>query len=232
MRLEATDRLARGRSKLHLGPMKPLVMVGAGPGSLPRIIAEAAAAAGAPLAGYLDAEVDPQPPTTPIPRLGDATRLEDAAFLAAHDLVLGMQGRGRRALAEAILARGGRLPVLAHPSAAVSTTAVIGAGTILSAGVIVQSDARIGRLCVLNTACTIDHDNVLGDEVSVAPGVHTAGRVTILDAAFVGLGAVIINGVVVGSRATVGAGAVVTRDVPDGATVVGNPARILPKKPD
>ena len=210
--------------------MKPLVMVGAGPGSLPRIIAEAAAAGGAPLAGYLDAEEDTQPPATPMPRLGDSRLLEDIGFLAAHDVVLGVQGRGRRALAEAILARGGRLPVLAHPAATVSTTARIGEGTIVSAGVIVQSDARIGRLCVLNTACTIDHDNILGDEVSVAPGAHTAGRVTIQDGAFVGLGAVIINGVILGARATVGAGAVVTRDVPEGATVVGNPARVLPKK--
>ncbi|HEX2559894.1 acetyltransferase [Phenylobacterium sp.] len=210
--------------------MKPLVMVGAGPGSLPRIIAEAAAARGAPLAGYLDAEEDPQPPTTPIPRLGDQTLLEDAGFLSAHDLVLGVQGRVRRALAEAILARGGRLPVIVHPAATVSTTARIGDGTILSAGVIVQSDTRIGRLCVLNTACTVDHDNLVGDEVSIAPGAHTAGRVTIQDGAFIGLGAVIINNVVVGARATVGAGAVVTRDVPEGATVVGNPARVLPKK--
>lgn len=222
--------IARGAPKLHLGRMRPLVMIGAGAGSLPRIIAEAAAAAGAPLAGYLDAGEDPQPPTTPIPRLGDAALLEDPGFLAAHDLVLGLQGRGRRALAEAVLARGGRLPVLAHPAATISTTAAIGAGTIVSAGVIVQSDARIGRLCVLNTACTIDHDNVLGDEVSIAPGAHTAGNVTIGDGAFIGLGAVIINKVVVGARATVGAGAVVTRDVPEAATVVGNPARVLPNK--
>ncbi|HWE99552.1 MAG TPA: hypothetical protein VG248_07125 [Caulobacteraceae bacterium] len=101
---------------------------------------------------------------------------------------------------------------------------------MLSAGVIVQSDARVGRFCVLNTACTIDHDNEIGDFVSVGPGAHTAGRVTVLEGAFVGLGALIINGVTVGARATVGAGAVVVRNVPEGATVVGNPARVLERK--
>ncbi len=211
--------------------MKPLVMVGAGPGSLPRIVAEAAAAGGAPLAGYLDAGDNPQPPTTALERLGDQGRLEDPAFLAAFDLVVAVQGRDRRALFEAILQRGGGLPVLRHPAATISTTASIGAGTILSAGVIVQSDARVGRFCVLNTACTIDHDNVVGDSVSIGPGAHTAGRVTICDEAFVGLGAMIINGVTVGRRATVGAGAVVVRDVPEGVTVAGNPARPLPAKP-
>ena len=212
-------------------PERPLVMVGAGPGSLPRIIAEAVAAAGAPLAGYIDAGDDPQPPTTPLRRLGDESRLDDPTFLDAFDLVVAFQGLRRRALFETILERGGGLPVVRHPTATVSTTASIGVGTILSAGVIVQQDARIGRFCVLNTACTIDHDNIVGEGVSIAPGAHTAGRVTICDGAFIGLGAVIINGVTVGRGASVGAGAVVVRDVPEGVTVVGNPARFLPPRP-
>ena len=84
---------------------------------------------------------------------------------------------------------------------------------------------------MLNTGCTIDHDNVVGEGVSIAPGAHTAGHVTIGDGAFIGLGALVIGGVKVGARATVGAGAVVVRDVAEGATVVGNPARPLPPKP-
>ena len=210
--------------------MKPLVLVGAGPGSLPRNIAEAAAAAGAPLAGYLDVGDDPQPPTTPLERLGDERRLDEPAFVAAHDFAVGYHGPGRRRLFERIMAAGGGLPVVRHPTAVVSPTAAIGAGTVLSAGVIVQMDTTIGRFCVLNTACTIDHDNRVGEAVSISPGVHTAGRVTILDEAFIGLGSVIINGVTVGRRATVGAGAVVVRDVPEGVTVVGNPARPLQAK--
>ena len=211
--------------------MKPWVMVGAGTGSLPRIVAEAAALGGAPLAGYLDAGDDPQLPATPIPRLGDTSRLADAAFVAAHRFVVALQGPGRRRLFEAILAAGGELPPLVHPAATVSPSAQIGAGVILSAGVVVQQDARIGRFSILNTACSIDHDNVVGEGVSIAPGAHTAGGVTIGDDAFIGLGAVIIGRVTVGRRATVGAGAVVVRDVPDGVTVVGNPARVLERTP-
>ena len=79
----------------------------------------------------------------------------------------------------------------------------------------------------MNTSCSIDHDNVVGDFVSVASAAHTAGNVTIEDDAFIGLGALISNRVTVGARATVGAGAVVLRDVAAGVTVVGNPAKPL-----
>jgi sugar O-acyltransferase (sialic acid O-acetyltransferase NeuD family) len=186
------------------------------------------AAGGGRLAGFLQVGPEPQPPTTQIDLLGDETRLADPAFLGAFDLIVAVQGAGRRALCELIVERGGALPVLKHPAATVSATAAIGVDTILSAGVIVQSDARIGRFCVLNTACSVDHDNVVGDAVSIAPGAHTAGRVTICDEAFMGLGAVIINDVTIGRRARVGA--VVVRDVPEGVTVVGSPARPLSAK--
>ena len=48
---------------------------------------------------------------------------------------------------------------------------------------------------------------------------------------WVGGGAIILPGVRIGARAVIGAGSVVTRDVPEGATVVGNPARALPRSP-
>ena len=210
--------------------MRPLVMVGAGRGSLPRIVAEAAAAGGRPLAGYVEFGDKPEPPATPLERMGDGAALENPTFLESVDLVVAVQGAERRGLALRLLEAEANLPPLVHPAATISTTAWLGAGVIASAGVIVQSDARIGPFTLLNTAATIDHDNEVGAFVSVAPGVHTAGGVRILDQAFVGLGAVIIGGVTVGERAVVGAGAVVTRDVPAGATVVGNPARVLPGK--
>ena len=204
-------------------------MVGAGPGSLPRIVAEAAEAIGRPLTGYLEVGGSPEPPVRPLARLGHDRRLADAAFLDEHDLVVAVQGPERAALCLALLERGASCPPLVHPSATISPSALLGAGTVVSAGAVVQQDASVGRFCLLNTACTIDHDNVLGDFVSVSPGAHTAGGVTIDEGAFIGLGAVIVNRVTVGARATVGAGAVVLKDVDAGVTVVGNPARPLVK---
>jgi len=61
-------------------------------------------------------------------------------------------------------------------------------------------------------------------------GVETALPVTIEDRVWIGGGAIILPGVTIGREAIVGAGSVVTKDVPAGARVVGNPARILPAR--
>lgn len=209
--------------------MKPLVMVGGGLGQLPRNVVEAVEAQGRALRGYLSVGAGAEPLTHARPCLGDERLLDDSSFLAAHDVVVAVEGAQRRATCERLLERNASLPMIAHPAATISASAAIGAGTIISAGVVVQQDTRIGRFCTLYTSCSIDHDNVVGDFVSVSPGVHTAGRVTIEDDVFIGLGALIVGGVVVASRATVGAGAVVLRNVAAGVTVVGNPARPLAK---
>jgi sugar O-acyltransferase (sialic acid O-acetyltransferase NeuD family) len=207
--------------------MKPLVMVGGGRGSLPRVIIEAVEAQGRALKGYLSFGDHPEPLMHARTCLGDEGLINDPGFLAAHEVVVAVQGPQRRAMCEKLLARNASLPVIAHPAATISATAAIGAGTVISAGAVVQQDARVGRFCLLNTSCSIDHDNVVGDFVSISSGVHTAGGVTIEDDVFIGLGALIINGVTIGARATVGAGAVVLRNVAAGVTVVGNPARPL-----
>jgi acetyltransferase-like isoleucine patch superfamily enzyme len=55
--------------------------------------------------------------------------------------------------------------------------------------------------------------------------------VVIEDDAWIGIGAIVLKGVRIGAGARVGAGAVVTSDVPAGATVAGNPARLVPGTP-
>ena len=77
---------------------------------------------------------------------------------------------------------------------------------------------------------SVAHDCVIGDFVTFAPGVRCNGRVHIGDYAYIGTNAIIRGGQAGqaaenGCRAVVGMGAVVTKDVPDGAIVVGNPAR-------
>ncbi len=111
-----------------------------------------------------------------------------------------------------------------HPAAFVDPTASLAEGTVVMAGAVVQADAKIGRHVIINTLASVDHDCTLGDFVHVAPGVRLAGGVSVGAGSLLGLGSIVLPERRVGSRVVVGAGAVVTRDVMEGATVVGVPA--------
>ncbi len=94
-------------------------------------------------------------------------------------------------------------------------------------GAVIQVDTKIGNHVLINTRASIDHDCVIDSYVHLAPGVVLCGRVTVGEGAFIGAGSVILPGIIVGKWAQVGAGSVVIQNVPDGATVVGNPARVI-----
>jgi acetyltransferase-like isoleucine patch superfamily enzyme len=73
----------------------------------------------------------------------------------------------------------------------------------------------------------IAHEVSIGDSVFIAHGCCISGCVRVGDGAFVGTNATILPRLQIGKWVTVGAGTVVTRDVADYATVVGNPSRIV-----
>ena len=111
----------------------------------------------------------------------------------------------------------------------------LGEGAILSPFVTLTSNIRIGRHFHANLYSYVEHDCVIGDFVTFAPGVHCNGNVVVEDHAYIGAGATIKQGrpdapLVIGRGAVVGMGAVVTKSVPAGVTVVGNPARLMDKK--
>jgi acetyltransferase EpsM len=114
-----------------------------------------------------------------------------------------------------------------HPAAIVAEDVQVGLGTVLMAGVVVNTGAVIGKHVILNTGALIDHDCHIEDFVHISPKVALAGNVMIGEGTHIGIGASIIQGVSIGKWATIGAGAVIIKDVPDYATVVGVPGRII-----
>ncbi len=116
---------------------------------------------------------------------------------------------------------------MVHRTAYVSRFAVIGEGTVVMPKVCINAEVKIGRHCIINTGAIIEHECVIEDFVHISPNAALAGNIYIKKGAHIGLGSQIIQGIEIGENAVIGAGAVVLKDVPDYAVVVGNPARII-----
>jgi sugar O-acyltransferase (sialic acid O-acetyltransferase NeuD family) len=140
----------------------------------------------------------------------------------------------RERLAARCAADGVRAWTVAADNVVVMDEVEIGEGAALSPFVTITSNIRIGQHFHANLYSYVEHDCVIGDFVTFAPGVKCNGNIIIEDHAYLGAGAVIKQGkpgqpLVIGRGAVVGMGAVVTKNVPAGATVVGNPARTMEK---
>lgn len=136
----------------------------------------------------------------------------------------------REKLADKCAAAGVPLFEARAQNAVVMDNVDIGEGAVLSPFVTLTSNIRIGRCFHANLYSYVEHDCVIGDFVTFAPGAKCNGNIVIEDHAYIGSGAVIKQGkpgqpLTIGKGATVGMGAVVTRDVPPYTTVVGSPAR-------
>ncbi len=114
-----------------------------------------------------------------------------------------------------------------HPNALVARDVLVGDGTVILAGVVINSGTRIGEHCIINTRASVDHDNHFEDFVSIAPGVTLGGRVVIKKGAAICLGANVVHNIKIGEDSVVGAGALVLDDIEPRVVVVGLPARKL-----
>lgn len=188
--------------------------------------------------------------------IGEGVRLQDGCVVG-KPLALGVHsssspagglpgaviGAGATIGAGAVLVAGARIGerCVVADQAHVRERVAIGPETVVGRAASVENDVRIGARVRLQSNAYITAWSVVEDDVFVAPGVlltndPTAGRrragqalegAQLRRACRVGGGAVLLPGVEVGEEAFVGAGAVVTRDVPPRALVVGVPARVV-----
>ncbi|WP_307449358.1 acetyltransferase [Paenibacillus sp. V4I3] len=151
----------------------------------------------------------------------DAFRFkDDAEFFVAIG-----NNSTRKKIQEKLETDGASVVSLVHPRAVIGTDVEIGAGTVVMAGVVINSSTKIGKGCIINTCSSLDHDNVMEDYVHISPGVTTAGSVIVGHGSWLGIGSTVINNITICSACIVGAGAVVVKDITESGTFVGVPAR-------
>ena len=136
----------------------------------------------------------------------------------------------RKNIVERVLKTGAVFVNIIHPTVKMYKTFSLGTGNIITQGTVITDNIKLGSYVIINLNCTIGHDSIIEDFVTISPGVNISGNVVLRRESFVGTGAVIIEKKEVGEKAIVGAGAVIIKDVEKNTTVVGNPGRVIKKK--
>jgi UDP-2-acetamido-3-amino-2,3-dideoxy-glucuronate N-acetyltransferase len=136
-----------------------------------------------------------------------------------------------------------------HPDQVNIYGCTIGDNTKVGSFVEIKNDVVIGKNCKIQAHAFIPEGVTIEDGVFIGPGViftndkypkainsdgslkktkdWTITKTLVKTGAAIGAGAVILPGVIIGSHATVGAGSVVVKNVPNGKTVIGNPAKVI-----
>jgi UDP-perosamine 4-acetyltransferase len=206
--------------------LPPVLVIGAGGHA--KVVIELVRAIGAyEIIGLIDVNLS-GPPILGVPILGtdgDLPRLRREGI--AHAFV-GI-GNNQRRLQTGYYLRQNDFEIInaISPAATVSASARLGYGIAVMAGAVINAEARVDDFSIINTHSSVDHDCWIGECAHVCPGSTLAGNVRVGRLAFIGAGATVIPGTTIGQNATIGAGASVLRDVPDGASAWGVPAKIM-----
>ncbi|MDP0590086.1 MAG: acetyltransferase [Candidatus Endonucleobacter bathymodioli] len=114
-----------------------------------------------------------------------------------------------------------------HPKASIAMEVSIGEGAVVMAGVSINPCSSVGRFCILNTNSSLDHDSILEDFASLAPGATIGGNCQIGQYSAVSIGAVLIHRINVGEHTIIGAGSLVMKSIESFAIAFGSPAKVI-----
>ena len=117
-----------------------------------------------------------------------------------------------------------------HPSSQIALDVEIGQGTVIMANTCLNTSAKIGKHCIINTASVIEHDNEINDYVHISPNATLCGTVKIGELTHIGAGATIKNNTNICSNCIIGCGAVVVKDIKEKGIYVGVPVKNIKER--
>lgn len=135
----------------------------------------------------------------------------------------------RRKICDDIVERGARLATLVHPSVHIPESTTIGSGSVVCYNSYISCDVSIGQNVYIQPQVNVGHDTVIDNNSVISGFVNIAGGCHIGMNTYVGLSVCIKENTTIGNDTIVGMGSVVIRDIPEGVTALGNPARPMKK---
>lgn len=135
----------------------------------------------------------------------------------------------REKIQEHLVSDGSSLVSLIHTNAVIGIDVEIGIGSVVMAGVVINSSSRVGKGCIINTSSSLDHDCLIQDYVHISPGARIAGNVRVGKATWIGIGCNVNNNISICRNCKIGAGSVVIQDIDKPGTFVGVPVRRVDK---
>jgi acetyltransferase EpsM len=158
-------------------------------------------------------------------KVDDAARYDADVVIAIGDCF------ERRAMAERVAAHGMEFATLVEPSAYIGPNVELGVGTAVLARAVISTDVVIGMHGIVLALAGVYHDVCVGDYVTICPAAQVSGGAVIGSGTWIGLNAAVNQLVRVGSGAVLGNSSAAVRDLPDGITAFGVPARAIPLEP-
>lgn len=209
--------------------MKPIILIGGG-GHCKSVI-EAAESSHRRILGVLDMPENVGKKIFDYTVIGTDEDISKFAAQAEFVVTVGQikSSLRRREIAKKIEAAGGVLGVVVASTANVSRHAILGQGTVVLHGAMVNAGAVIGNNCIINTLANVEHDVVVGSYSHISTGAMVNGNCSVGSDTFVGSQSVVLNGVKICENCVIAAGAFVNKSITVSGIYVGNPAMLINK---
>jgi len=142
-----------------------------------------------------------------------------------YSIAIGGNALRQKIYNELILKEKLTFPALIHSSATISSFSSIGNGTVVMPNAIVGPNSVVGKFCILNTQSSIDHDCIMADFSSLAPGAITGGSVKIGLRSAISIGSIVKNDIEIGDDSILGSNSYLNKNLISNKIAYGTPAK-------